>query len=139
MKYIILVVGMLLSTMAQAEKIIETTARECLQLRVYAAPEVYAGPEPGSRPRPTWEIFGGVGTRGLGYRYKDSILVFNCNPGGPLAAAGFYPRVPQTHAYIYIYSKQEWEIDKQRLAQQREDLARRVDAERNARLSVLTR
>ena len=135
MKYIILVVGMLLSTMAQAEKIIETTARECSQLRVDVGPDHH-------RPRPAWEIFAGVGTRGeLGYRYKDSILVFNCNPFG-LTFIDVNQRGPQTHAdlaYIYIYSKQEWKIDKQRLAQQREDLARRVDAERNARLSVLTR
>jgi hypothetical protein len=142
MKYLILVVGMLLSTMAQAEKIIEIQdSAECMKLQRDATGGSYN----------MHNTHGGTSFRGTGWKYKDSVIVFDCNPFGfGWSDSGwvFHTRVPQTSAEfeiakrgskVYVYTTREWAEDRTRYDQDQRDRARRAEAERNARLSVLTR
>jgi len=118
MKYLILVIGMLMSTMAQAEKIIEMNYIECSKLHRDVLREATR--------------MAGMNTRGVGYDYKDIVVVFSCDWINDWDQS-------KPVRQIYVYSKQEWEIEKSKHEQDMRDRARRVSAERNARLSVLTR
>jgi len=119
MKYLILVAGMLLSTMAQAEKIVGfKNGAECHRtLTDIVLNDTFPGKGIG------------FGTKGIGYLYKDIVVVFQCNT--------FFGASDKSIAYVY--TKREWSEEQVRHEQDRKDRARREEAERNVRLSVLTR
>ncbi len=142
MKHLILVAGILMSTMAQAEKIIEIQDPvECMKLKRDASGPSYN----------VHNTYGGNSFRGTGWKYKDSVIVFDCNPfalGRSDSGWHYILRVPQTSAEfeiaklgskVYVYSEREWAEDRTRYDQDQRDRTRRAEAERNARLSVLTR